>query len=1046
MLGKLLKKNYRSILRNYKNLIFAKLFPYWINIQNKLKYYFRLILIPLIFKSNFIKIKSTIAPLDPEVIKESHKDFDLPLLQDYSNFNLATSSNPKVSIIIPIYNKINYTINCLHSIALNIPKTTFEIIVIDDNSSDDSLKILKKLSSIRLIKNESNLGFIRSCNKGAKLAKGKYLLFLNNDTEVKYNFLDELVRTFDEFPGTGLVGSKLLYPNNVLQEAGGILWRDGTAANFGRYQDASLPQVNYAREVDYCSGASIMVPKNIFEEVGAFDLEYTPAYCEDSDLAIKIRQKGYRVLYQPLSVVVHYEGISSGRDINKGIKAYQKINTEKLYKKWQPYFQTLSERGEDIENTKDQHKSKRVLVIDHCLPIASRDAGSLTVINLMLLFREMNYQVTFISNSLYYSKYPTEDLQRLGIEVLYPPFVENIPIYLLQHKNKYNIFLLLRSSNLNTLYLKIIRKFSPKTKILLHYTDLGHLRLQRQYELKNTNVSKRNIKKIKNIEIKSALLTDISIVHSQVEAKILHKHTPQAKIYVMPLSLDTTSKKYTGFEASKDLVFIGGYGHPPNLDAVFYFVQEVMPILRKKIKDVKFYIAGSHVPQEIKNLACEDIIVEGYVEDISSFFQSKRIFVSPLRYGAGVKGKVGKAMTSGLPIVATSISTESMQMKENEHYLLADDPETFANQIKKLYEDKTLWEKISKNGLEFAKIHWGEKASYNHLKEILESIHEDVPKTKHPLYLYNETIVTQYSSDVLDRARSPSNILSPIFSIINQGDWENKKPIIEKRFKKDIEKLNLSLKKTSFDISNFCKVCNNKKASFSIDVKHGGRLIKDLPIFNWQESLLCSRCHLNNRIRLIASILQDILNENLQQKKVYLMEQVTPLFAWVKQKFNQNHKILGSEYLGYQYQKGEIVQGLKHEDVQNLSFLDNELDIILSNDVFEHIPNPILGFSECFRVLKRGGIMLATFPFHENKAKTIPRAILKANKVEHILEPEYHGNPIDEKGSLVFTDFGWDILEKIKKIGFSSIAIDVYYSFPYTHITENGIWVFRFEK
>ncbi len=211
-----------------------------------------------------------------------------------SGINLTTSLRPVVSVIIPIYGKCDYTLQCLASIAANPPSTPFEVIVVDDCSPDNSAEVLQRVDGIRLISNPENQGFIRSCNIGAGAAQGEYLYFLNNDTEVTPHWADELLRTFQEFPGTGLAGSKLIYPDGRLQEAGGIVWQDGSASNFGRFQDPLLPIYDYAREVDYCSGASIMVPKALFEDLGGFDEHYLRAYCEDSDLTLKIRDRGLR--------------------------------------------------------------------------------------------------------------------------------------------------------------------------------------------------------------------------------------------------------------------------------------------------------------------------------------------------------------------------------------------------------------------------------------------------------------------------------------------------------------------------------------------------------------------------------------------------------------------------------------------------------------------------------------------------------------------------------------------------------------------------------
>ena len=331
---------------------------------------------------------------------------------------------PLVSIIIPVYGQIKYTLMCLQSIQKNVPDIAFELIIVDDCSLDDTAIELAKITTIKTIGNQENLGFIRSCNRGATIARGEYLCFLNNDTQVHSRWLDELVETFHQFPGTGLAGSKLIYPDGRLQEAGGIIWQDGSAWNFGRMHDSFHPTYNYAREVDYCSGASIMIPKFLFDELGGFDEHYLPAYCEDSDLALKIRDKGFRVIYQPLSTVIHHEGITSGKDTSSGVKSYQIVNTKKLFERWNNRLQNHQPPGIDVDKAKDRRAVRRALVIDSCTPTPNQDAGSVFTLNLMLLLREMDFQVTFIpeDNFLNMPEY-TRKLQGLGIELFMPPML-----------------------------------------------------------------------------------------------------------------------------------------------------------------------------------------------------------------------------------------------------------------------------------------------------------------------------------------------------------------------------------------------------------------------------------------------------------------------------------------------------------------------------------------------------------------------------------------------------------------------------------------------
>jgi len=242
---------------------------------------------------------------------------------------------PVVTIIIPAYNQWDYTYSCLYSVLRNTGGVPYDVIVADDKSEDETRNILNHVRGIKLIRSEKNLGFLRTCNRAAREAAGKYILFLNNDTNVQKGWLSSLLETMESDDRIGLVGAKLLFPDGRLQDAGGIIWKDASCWIYGRWDDPEKKEYNVVRDVDYISGASLLTRKELWQEIGGFDERYSPAYYEDTDLALEVRKRGYRVVYQPRAEVVHFEGASCGTDERSGIKRYQRINKEKFFRKWE---------------------------------------------------------------------------------------------------------------------------------------------------------------------------------------------------------------------------------------------------------------------------------------------------------------------------------------------------------------------------------------------------------------------------------------------------------------------------------------------------------------------------------------------------------------------------------------------------------------------------------------------------------------------------------------------------------------------------------------
>lgn len=640
--------------------------------------------------------------------------------QEANNICLNTASEPVVSVIIPVYGKCEYTIRCLASIAQNPSSELFEVIVVDDSSPDNTVEILSMVKGIRLIKNRENLGFIRTCNHGAEEARGQFLLFLNNDTVVLPGWLDELKRTFDDNDNVGLVGSKLIYPDGTLQEAGGIIWQDGSGWNYGRNDDPDKPAYNYLREVDYCSGASIMVPRKLFFDVGCFDERYIPAYYEDTDLAFSLREKGYRVMYQPLSRIVHYEGVSSGTDLNSGVKKYQVDNSKKFYEKWKRILADHRKNGDSPDYEKERNVEKRILVIDAVTPAPDKDSGSVDVQSYFTILLSLGYKITFIpADNFQNVEGYTELLQRQGIECLYFPFNRDVLTHLKEKGDEYEVVMLYRA-DYASLYIDDVKKYCPDAMTIFNTVDLHYLRMQRQAEIEDSEPLRREAARYKEMELSLIEKADKTIILSEAESSLLlNEGVAEEKLSIVPLIREIPGRN-NAFNNRKDIVFVGGFQHTPNIDAILYFCNEIWPLIRNRLKTIKLYIIGSNMPDSIKQLDIPGVYPVGFIKDLSDYFDNSRLSVAPLRYGAGLKGKVGASLAYGLPCVATSTAVEGSGLIDNEQVLVADDPEAFSKAVCELYDNQELWESLSVTGLEFVSNEYSIEAGRSRIMKVLD--------------------------------------------------------------------------------------------------------------------------------------------------------------------------------------------------------------------------------------------------------------------------------------------------------------------------------------
>ncbi|NQY68213.1 MAG: glycosyltransferase, partial [Flavobacteriales bacterium] len=609
-----------------------------------------------------------------------------------SPLDVPLFDTPVVSIIIPVYNQANYSYSCVEYIIKNT-NVPFEVIIMDDNSSDENaINLLDYIKNVQFIRNEENLGFLNNCNKGANLAKGKYVLFLNNDTNVQPEWLSSLVDLIESDDNIGMVGSKLIYPDGRQQEAGGIIWDDASGWNFGRLADPDMAEFNYVKEVDYISGAALMIRKDLWDTIGGFDKQYAPAYYEDTDLAFEVRKHGYKVLYQPKSVVVHFEGVSHGTDTESGIKQYQVVNHDKFFTKWKDVLENEHfANAQDVFLSRDRSSKKpHVLFVDHYLPHYDKDAGSKAASQYLQILVNAGMQVHFIGDNFWH--YPDtpylNSLTDQGIEVLCGNwYAENWQQWLIDN-GKYFDYVILSRPHISVKYIDIIKECSDAKIIYLGH-DLHFLREEREYAIKQDESYLENSKKWKTQELDLISKSDVSYYFSDIEKTVIQEIDDKLNVDVVPLYIYERFEeiKYEA-ESRKDIMFVGGFSHRPNVDAVIWFVTEIFPAIKEANSDIHFHIIGSSPPEEIINLTCNEITVTGFVSDqkLSEYYSNIRLVIAPLRYGAGVKGKIIDSLYNGVPLVTTTIGAEGLSNPE-EFMGLANTHDEFSFQVNKLYTD-----------------------------------------------------------------------------------------------------------------------------------------------------------------------------------------------------------------------------------------------------------------------------------------------------------------------------------------------------------------------
>jgi GT2 family glycosyltransferase len=612
-----------------------------------------------------------------------------------ARLKLPQADAPDVSILIVLYNQAPLTYRCLRSIA-ETADLPIEVIMIDNASADRTGELLDRIGGADIVRNAENLHFLRATNQAAERARGGALLLLNNDAVLTPGALRAARETLFSAGDIGAVGGKLILPSGRLQEAGSIVWSDGSCVGYGRDWEPDAPECQFRRQVDYCSGAFLLVRRDLFERLGHLDTRFAPAYYEETDLCLRLREHGYRVIYDPRAEIRHFEFGSSKRSaqafalMRRNQCLFREIHTAALQRQKSPATPPLFAR--------DANGVSRVLTIDDRVPFQADGSGFPRAASILKQLWEGGFFVThypLTEPGAAWDKVRAE--HPLEIEFMVGRGPAHFAEFLEARAGYYDLILISRPRNMARFLAE--RAAHPGwfrgVGVIYDAEATFAVRELRRLEIEGVVLSTAEKEARVAAEVDLARHADAVVAVNEAEA-LTFRLAGIANVHVLGHSLSVEPTE-PGFGERRDFLLVGALrdDDSPNVDGLFWFVREVMPRLDAAIgAGYRVRVAGEPGAPALRRLRHDRVELLGRVDDLGPEYGRARVFVGPTRFAAGMPHKLHEAAARGVPIVATELLATQIGWSGGTELLSADSADDFARQAARLYCDAALWDQL----------------------------------------------------------------------------------------------------------------------------------------------------------------------------------------------------------------------------------------------------------------------------------------------------------------------------------------------------------------